>query len=385
MQFAKSSTTPMTSGLKLSAYGSDPVENGQLYRSIVGALQYVTITRPEISYYVNSVCQFMQNPLESQWKAVKRILRYLSETLDCGLHLRRSSQLNLVGFCDADWATDPYDRRSTSVYLAANPLLHARTKHVELDLYFAREKVLQKKVLVQHGPSIDQTADVLTKPISSFKFPLLSNKLKVEDLATLSLRGAVKANVFNSVNNKSSVFLQSKIPCFPLFYAIGNPLRLDHTLTTGVISGLWREISSAATGHPIQDVIQTDVAINPGSSGGPLLDSLGSLIGIHTTVYPLSNASSGVGFSIPVDTLGVSGVLVYAHADGPASKAGLLPTKCDAYGRLILGDIITSVNGKKVSNGSDLYRILDQCKVGDTIWFLQPIRYIIISTFVILL
>ena len=218
------------------------------------------------------------------------------------------------------------------------------------------------------------------------------------------------------MNNKSSVFLQSKIPCFPLFYAIGNPLKLDHTLTTGVISGLWREISSAATGHPIQDVIQTDVAINPGSSGGPLLDSLGSLIGIHTTVYPLSSASFGVGFSIPVDTvsgivdqlvrfgkvtrpilgikfapdqsveqLGVSGVLVYAHADGPASKAGLLPTKCDAYGRLILGDIITSVNGKKVSNGSDLYRILDQCKVGDTIWFLQPIRYIIISTFVILL
>ena len=82
----------------------------------------------------------------------------------------------------------------STVYLAANPLLHARTKHVELDLYFAREKVLQKKVLVQHGPSIDQTADVLTKPISSFKFPLLSNKLKVEDLATLSLRGAVKAN-----------------------------------------------------------------------------------------------------------------------------------------------------------------------------------------------
>jgi hypothetical protein len=47
---------------------------------------------------------------------------------------------------------------------------------------------------------------------------------------------------------------------------------------------------------------------------------------------------------------------------------GLLPTKRDAYGRLILGDIITSVNGKKVTNGSDLYRILDQCKVGDTVW-----------------
>ncbi|CAI0456109.1 unnamed protein product [Linum tenue] len=174
---------------------------------------------------------------------------------------------------------------------------------------------------------------------------------------------------------------------------------LDHTLTTGVISGLRREISSAATGRPIQDVIQTDAAINPGNSGGPLLDSAGNLIGINTAIYSPSGASSGVGFSIPVDTvngivdqivkfgkvtrpilgikfapdqsveqLGVSGVLVLdAPASGPAGKAGLLPTKRDAYGRLILGDIITSLNGKKVANGSDLYRILDQCKVGETV------------------
>ncbi|KAE8694146.1 Protease Do-like 1 [Hibiscus syriacus] len=178
-------------------------------------------------------------------------------------------------------------------------------------------------------------------------------------------------------------------------YAIGNPFGLDHTLTTGVISGLRREISSAATGRPIQDVIQTDAAINPGNSGGPLLDSLGNLIGINTAIY----SPSGVGFSIPIDTvsgivdqlvkfgkvtrpilgikfapdqsveqLGVSGVLVLdAPANGPAGKAGLRPTKRDAYGRLILGDIITSVNGKKVTNGTDLYRILDQCKVGDKV------------------
>ncbi|KAK2980763.1 hypothetical protein RJ640_024330 [Escallonia rubra] len=182
-------------------------------------------------------------------------------------------------------------------------------------------------------------------------------------------------------------------------YAIGNPFGLDHTLTTGVISGLRREISSAATGRPIQDVIQTDAAINPGNSGGPLLDSAGSLIGINTAIYSPSGASSGVGFSIPVDTvggivdqlvqfgkvtrpilgikfapdqsveqLGVSGVLVLdAPASGPAGKAGLRPTKRDAYGRLILGDIITSVNGKKINNGSDLYRILDQCKVGEKV------------------
>ncbi|KAH6758525.1 DegP protease 1 [Perilla frutescens var. frutescens] len=136
-------------------------------------------------------------------------------------------------------------------------------------------------------------------------------------------------------------------------YAIGNPFGLDHTLTTGVISGLRREISSAATGRPIQDVIQTDAAINPGNSGGPLLDSSGNLIGINTAIYSPSGASSGVGFSIPVDTvggivdqlvkfgkvtrpilgikfapdqsveqLGVSGVLVLdAPPNGPAGKA----------------------------------------------------------------
>ncbi|KAJ1264149.1 hypothetical protein BS78_09G240700 [Paspalum vaginatum] len=182
-------------------------------------------------------------------------------------------------------------------------------------------------------------------------------------------------------------------------FAIGNPFGLDHTLTTGVISGLRREISSAATGRPIQDVIQTDAAINPGNSGGPLLDSSGNLIGVNTAIYSPSGASSGVGFSIPVDTvggivdqlikfgkvtrpilgikfapdqsveqLGLSGVLVLdAPPNGPAGKAGLQATKRDPYGRLILGDIITSVNGTKVTNGSDLYRILDQCKVGETV------------------
>ncbi|KAL5723716.1 Protease Do-like 1 [Ranunculus cassubicifolius] len=182
-------------------------------------------------------------------------------------------------------------------------------------------------------------------------------------------------------------------------YAIGNPFGLDHTLTTGVISGLGREISSAATGRPIQDVIQTDAAINPGNSGGPLLDSSGSLIGINTAIYSPSGASSGVGFSIPVDTvsgivdqlvkfgkvtrpvlgikfapdqsveqLGMSGVLVLdAPPNSPAGKAGLQPTKRDSYGRLILGDIITSINGKKITTGSDLYRIIDQCKVGDKV------------------
>lgn len=103
MQYAKGIRTPLTSGQKLTAFGSDSVKDVQLYRSIVGALQYATITRPEIAYGVNRVCQFMQAPLESHWQVVKRILRYLSGTLDNGIYLKKdSATLPLIGFSDAD-------------------------------------------------------------------------------------------------------------------------------------------------------------------------------------------------------------------------------------------------------------------------------------------
>lgn len=180
-------------------------------------------------------------------------------------------------------------------------------------------------------------------------------------------------------------------------FAIGNPFGLDHTLTTGVISGIGREISSGTTGRPIQGVVQTDAAINPGNSGGPLLDSSGSLIGINTAIYSPSGANTGVGFAIPVDVvrssvdqiikngrvvrpimgisfapdasveqLGVSGVLVLeAKEGGPAAMAGVKGTSRDEYGRLVLGDIILAIDGKKIKNASDLYRILDTAKVGD--------------------
>src|SRR5690606_3836883 len=87
-----------------------------------------------------------------------------------------------------------------------------------------------------------------------------------------------------------------------LALAIGNPFGLDHTLSTGVVSGLEREIESLA-GRPTFGVIQTDAAINPGNSGGPLLDSSGRLIGINTAIYSPSGASAGIGFAVPVDTV----------------------------------------------------------------------------------
>ena len=109
---------------KLLNHGSPCYTHPTSYRSIVGALQYLTFTRPDIAYSVNQVCQFMHSPLESHYVAVKRILRYLKGTLGWGICFRPGS-LALKAYTDADWAGDPNNRRSTTgfvVFLGSNPV-----------------------------------------------------------------------------------------------------------------------------------------------------------------------------------------------------------------------------------------------------------------------
>jgi S1-C subfamily serine protease len=181
-------------------------------------------------------------------------------------------------------------------------------------------------------------------------------------------------------------------------FAIGNPFGLDQTLTTGVISGLGREIQSM-TMRPISDVIQTDASINPGNSGGPLLDSAGRLIGVNTAIYSPSGANAGIGFAVPVDTVNrivpqliehgrtirpglgikivrdqvaaqhrIEGVLVGdVTDDSAASRAGLRGMSSGPDGRWILGDVIVGVDDAPVRVMADLYRELDRHSVGDTI------------------
>lgn len=105
MQNANGYGTPMISGQQLTASRSGTMKDVQFYRSVVGALQYVTITRPEISLCVNRVCQYMKDPQEEHWQAVKRILRCLRGTIQFGLHMTKSASLDLVGLCDANWAS----------------------------------------------------------------------------------------------------------------------------------------------------------------------------------------------------------------------------------------------------------------------------------------
>ncbi len=184
-------------------------------------------------------------------------------------------------------------------------------------------------------------------------------------------------------------------------YAIGNPFGLDHTLTTGIISALNRQINSA-TGLPIEDVIQTDAAINPGNSGGPLLDSSGRVIGMNTAIYSPSGASAGIGFAIPIDTisrvvpqiietgtyrrpgigirvsqranqvilgrLGVKGVLVIdVQEDSPAEAAGLRRSSETPEGKIVLGDIITAVDGQPIEDNDDLFLYFEKKQPGDTV------------------
>src|SRR4051812_28171260 len=176
--------------------------------------------------------------------------------------------------------------------------------------------------------------------------------------------------------------------------AIGNPFGLDQTLTTGVVSGLGREIKSV-TQRSIFDVIQTDASINPGNSGGPLLDSSGRLIGINTAIYSPSGANAGIGFAVPVDTVntivpqllkygkltrpglginilsdqiamqqGIDGVVILGVAPGGAAeKAGITGTQQTPAGT-VLGDIIVKLEGVEVHKSSELFRALDAHKVG---------------------
>ena len=183
--------------------------------------------------------------------------------------------------------------------------------------------------------------------------------------------------------------------------AIGNPFGLDRTLTTGVISGLQRPIR-AENGRQIEGAIQTDASINPGNSGGPLLDSHGRMIGINSQIESPSGASAGVGFAIPVNiakrivpelvrngsvqrpNLGISpkdveslgrqvdlpvndGVLIWSvQLGGPAANAGLHGLVQTDDG-VELGDIIVAIDGQKVADNDDLYKILDKHQIGDTI------------------
>ncbi|XP_031106254.1 uncharacterized protein LOC116010901 [Ipomoea triloba] len=224
------------------------------YCNLAGALQYLTVTRPDLSFAVNKLCQHMHAPTTEHWAMLKRVLRYVKGTLHFGLRICRSTSDTIHAFSDSDWAGDPGDRKSTSgfavflgsnlvswvcrkqrtvarssttaeykaladvavevtwlvslltelgmqpavpprlwcdnlgaTYLCANPVFHARTKHVEIDYHFVRDKVAKKELLVHFISTKDQLADIFTKPLPGSRFAFLRGKLNVA--ANLQLEG----------------------------------------------------------------------------------------------------------------------------------------------------------------------------------------------------
>ena len=179
-------------------------------------------------------------------------------------------------------------------------------------------------------------------------------------------------------------------------YAIGNPFGQSLTFTHGIVSALDREIQSA-TDRPIAGVIQTDASLNPGNSGGPLLDREGRLIGVNTAITSPSGGNVGLGYAIPVDTvnqvvtqlirsgrpakptLGIvlsrernaralgfdRGVMIDEVRPGSsAAKAGLRGVRIDPEtGRPAAGDVIVAVNGEPVNSIADYARALAKLRV----------------------
>lgn len=241
-------STPIDTKSKLSSTTGDPVDDPTEYRRLAGALQYLTLTRPDITYAVQQACLFMHSPRTTHMQILKRVLRYISGTINHGLHLHKSSGHHLIAYSDADWAGCPDTRRSTSgycvfyggnlvswsskrqptvsrssaeaeyrgvanavseacwlrlllqelrrpltqatvvfcdnvsaQYLSTNPVQHQRTKHIEIDLHFVRDKVALGEVKVLHVPSASQYADIFTKGLPCILFQEFRDSLNIKD------------------------------------------------------------------------------------------------------------------------------------------------------------------------------------------------------------
>jgi histone deacetylase 1/2 len=248
MDRSKPVETPLSTSERLSAIEGVNLgaKDSTKYRSLVGALQYLTLTRPDISFAVNKVCQFLHSPTTVHWSAVKRILRYVNGTLNMGLKIGKSTSMLVSAFSDADWAGCVDDRRSTggfavflgpnliswsarkqptvsrssteaeykavanataeimwiqkllreiqiahpsiaclwcdnigAKYLSANPVFHARTKHIEIDFHFVRERVAHKLLDIRYIHTDDQLADGFTKPLPVAKMKRFRSNLNL--------------------------------------------------------------------------------------------------------------------------------------------------------------------------------------------------------------
>jgi hypothetical protein len=117
MTGCKPISIPLEQNVKLSADEGDLVEDTTMYRRVMGSLIYMTMIRPNLSYAVGVVSQFMQTPRKPHLDVVRRILRYIKHTLQCGIFYEAKSQLQVHGYMNADWTNNVLDRRSTNGFM----------------------------------------------------------------------------------------------------------------------------------------------------------------------------------------------------------------------------------------------------------------------------
>lgn len=309
-----------------------------------------------------------------------------------------SDQVSLLGLTDDERNNiEVYEKSSPSVVFVTNTQLRRRRFSLN---------VLE----IPRGSGTGFVWDESGLIVTNFHVVYGANRITI----TLQSGNSYQATVIGSAPEKDIALLKIDAPeetLHPLplgdsaglavgrkVLAIGNPFALDTTLTVGVVSALGREIMSI-TNRTIKNVIQTDAAINPGSSGGPLLDSQGRLVGVNTAIFSPSGASAGIGFAIPVNTvkaiipqllehgrlfrpvLGIDllpgywarrlradGVAVLSVRDGyPADLAGMVGMREDRRGKIHLGDVIIAIDDEPVTDEDSLLSLLEQYKPGDQV------------------
>ncbi|GJZ32113.1 ribonuclease H-like domain-containing protein [Tanacetum coccineum] len=167
------------------------------YQRLVGKLIYLTNTRPDISYVVHCLSQFMHYPLDSHLDVALRVLRYLKGSLGSGIQINNHGNLKLRAYNDSDWARCPatikyvlgdmgvkdllpivmYCDNSSALQIAANPVFHKKSKHFEIDVHLVREKVVNGVIKTEKTHTTHQIADILTKGLDIKQHKVLCGKL----------------------------------------------------------------------------------------------------------------------------------------------------------------------------------------------------------------
>ncbi|CAA7031042.1 unnamed protein product [Microthlaspi erraticum] len=242
-------TTPMVQNHNLAKDEGDYYNDPLRYRRLVGRLVYLTHTRPELSYAVHMLAQFMKNPRIKHWEAAVRVVRYLKGSPGQGIMLSSNNDLQIKAYCDSDYNACPMTRRSltgfmvllgdspiawktkkqdtvsfssaeaeyramgfttreikwnrellacfgishpqamhlfcdnkAALHIAANPVFHERTKHIERDCHFIRDEIIKGSLATSHVRTNEQLADIFTKALGFPQFSYLRRKLGIRDL-----------------------------------------------------------------------------------------------------------------------------------------------------------------------------------------------------------